>query len=83
MPFSTYFSVISWWSVCFIEEHLLLREYLIIDFLQITVTDELYYMKLIIISVINIILPLNYSCTAVDGGIFNIDVFYFRHMPQV
>jgi len=66
-----------------IEEHLLLREYLIIDFLQITVADELYHMKLIIISVINIILPLNYSCTAVDDGIINIDVFYFRHMPQV
>jgi hypothetical protein len=44
---------------------------------QITVANELYHMKLIIISVINIILPLNYSCTAVDGGIFNIDVFYF------
>ena len=53
---------------------------MIIDFLQITVTGELYHTKLIIISVINIILPLNYSCTAVDGGIFNIDVFYFRHI---
>jgi hypothetical protein len=59
------------------------KEYLIIDFLQITVTDELYHMKLIVISVINIILPLNYSCAAVVGGIFNIDVFYFRCMLQV
>jgi hypothetical protein len=28
-------------------------------------------------------LPLNYSCAAVVGGIFNIDVFYFRCMLQV